>query len=166
MLQSAWVSEKRAAGYVMGLIGANGAGKTTAIQFLLGMRGFEVGEIELPGCRVPGPVALRQHSHGAADAVLGAVCRQRRDPLPLFIRFGYTRVSVLSGTLPRALVVYAVIRLHPHLSIESFHRWLSLAWAADVAAIAASAAITADQRRLRYSRPQRDDRTIRDQYPM
>jgi hypothetical protein len=37
-----------------------------------------------------------------------------------------------------------------------------------VAAIAAFAAvaITADQRRLRYSRPQRDDRTIRDQYPM
>jgi hypothetical protein len=86
----------------------------------------------------------------------------------LFIRFGYTRVSVLSGTLPLALVVYAVIRLHPHLSIESFHLWLSLAWAAGVAAIAASAAvaITADQRRLRYSRPQRDDRTIRDQYPM
>lgn len=31
------------------------------------------------------------------------------------IRFGYTRVSVLSGTLPLALVVYAVIRLHPHV---------------------------------------------------
>ena len=48
------------AGYVMGLIGANGAGKTTTIRCLLGMRGFETGEIELLGHRVPGPVALRQ----------------------------------------------------------------------------------------------------------
>lgn len=55
MLQSDWVGEKRAAGYVMGLIGANGADKTTAIRCLLGMRGFEAGEIELPGRRVPGP---------------------------------------------------------------------------------------------------------------
>ena len=55
MLQSDWVGEKRAAGYVMGLIGANGADKTTAIRCLLGMRGFEAGEIELLGRRVPGP---------------------------------------------------------------------------------------------------------------
>lgn len=47
-------------GYVMGLMGANGAGKTTTIRCLLGMRGFESGEIELLGHRVPGPVALRQ----------------------------------------------------------------------------------------------------------
>jgi ABC-type uncharacterized transport system ATPase subunit len=53
MLQSAWVGEKRA-GYVMGLIGANGAGKTTAIRCLLGRRGFEVGEIELLGPWYPG----------------------------------------------------------------------------------------------------------------
>jgi ABC-2 type transport system ATP-binding protein len=54
------VSFELPTGYVMGLIGANGAGKTTTIRCLLGMRGFETGEIELLGHRVPGPVALRQ----------------------------------------------------------------------------------------------------------
>lgn len=54
------VSFELPTGYVMGLIGANGAGKTTTIRCLLGMRGFEAGEIELLGHRVPGPVALRQ----------------------------------------------------------------------------------------------------------
>lgn len=47
-------------GYVMGLIGANGAGKTTAIRCLLGMRPIDTGEIDLLGHRMPGPVALRQ----------------------------------------------------------------------------------------------------------
>jgi ABC-2 type transport system ATP-binding protein len=47
-------------GYVMGLIGANGAGKTTIIRCLLGMRSIDRGEIELLGHRLPGPVALRQ----------------------------------------------------------------------------------------------------------
>jgi ABC-2 type transport system ATP-binding protein len=54
------VSFELPTGYVMGLIGANGAGKTTTIRCLLGMRGFETGEIELLGHQVPGPVALRQ----------------------------------------------------------------------------------------------------------
>ena len=54
------VSFELPTGYVMGLIGANGAGKTTTIQCLLGMRPIDVGEIELLGHRVPGPVALRQ----------------------------------------------------------------------------------------------------------
>jgi ABC-2 type transport system ATP-binding protein len=54
------VSFELPSGYVMGLIGANGAGKTTAIRCLLGMRAFEGGEIELLGGPVPGPVALRQ----------------------------------------------------------------------------------------------------------
>jgi ABC-2 type transport system ATP-binding protein len=54
------VSFELPTGYVMGLIGANGAGKTTTIRCLLGMRGFESGEIELLGQRVPGPVTLRQ----------------------------------------------------------------------------------------------------------
>jgi ABC-2 type transport system ATP-binding protein len=48
------------AGYVMGLIGANGAGKTTIIRCLLGMRPIDAGEIELLGHRSPAPVALRQ----------------------------------------------------------------------------------------------------------
>ena len=41
-------------------VGANGAGKTTAIRCLLGMRPIEIGEIELLGNPVPGPVSLRQ----------------------------------------------------------------------------------------------------------
>jgi ABC-2 type transport system ATP-binding protein len=47
-------------GYVMGLIGANGAGKTTIIRCLLGMLPFDTGEIEVLGHRSPGPVDLRQ----------------------------------------------------------------------------------------------------------
>ena len=54
------VSFELPTGYVMGLIGANGAGKTTIIRCLLGMRQIETGEIELLGHRVPGPVELRQ----------------------------------------------------------------------------------------------------------
>jgi hypothetical protein len=86
----------------------------------------------------------------------------------LLIRFGYTRISDRSTTLPLTLVVFAVVRQHPHLTIESVLPWLSLAWAVGVAAIVTSAAVamTADRRRVRYSRPQRDDRTIRDQYPI
>jgi ABC-2 type transport system ATP-binding protein len=54
------VSFELPAGFVMGLIGANGAGKTTIIRSLLGMRPIDAGEIELLGHRVPGPIALRQ----------------------------------------------------------------------------------------------------------
>src|SRR5690349_24611564 len=54
------VSFELPSGYVMGLIGANGAGKTTAIRCLLGMRKVEGGGIELLGHPVPGPIALRQ----------------------------------------------------------------------------------------------------------
>jgi ABC-2 type transport system ATP-binding protein len=54
------VSFELPTGYVMGLIGANGAGKTTIIRCLLGMRAIDAGEIELLGHRMPGPVALRQ----------------------------------------------------------------------------------------------------------
>jgi len=54
------VSFELPTGYVMGLIGANGAGKTTIIRCLLGMRTIDAGEIELLGHRVPAPVALRQ----------------------------------------------------------------------------------------------------------
>ena len=54
------VSFELPTGYVMGLMGANGAGKTTIIRCLLGMRQVDSGEIELLGHRVPGPVALRQ----------------------------------------------------------------------------------------------------------
>jgi hypothetical protein len=76
---------------------------------------------------------------------------------PLLIRFGYTRISALSTTLPLTLVVFAVVRLHPHLTVESVQPWLPLAWAAGMAAIVTSAAVamTADRQRVRLVRPQR-----------
>jgi ABC-2 family transporter protein len=66
---------------------------------------------------------------------------------PLFIRFGYTRISVLGTTLPLALVMLAIIKLH--LTIASIQIWLPLLWVAGVAAIATSTAVamTADRRR-------------------
>lgn len=54
------VSFELPTGYVMGLVGANGAGKTTIIRCLLGMREIDSGEIELLGHRVPAPADLRQ----------------------------------------------------------------------------------------------------------
>lgn len=87
---------------------------------------------------------------------------------PLFIRFGYTRISVLGTTLPLALVSLAIVRLHLTIvTTAPIQIWLPLLWVAGVAAIAASVAvaIAADQRRVRCSRPERDDRTSRDQYP-
>ena len=54
------VSFELPTGYVMGLVGANGAGKTTIIRCLLGMREVDTGEIELLGHRVPAPADLRQ----------------------------------------------------------------------------------------------------------
>lgn len=52
---------------------------------------------------------------------------------PLLIRFGYTRVSVLATTLPLALVILAVLRLHLHLSIASIQIWLPVLEVAGVA---------------------------------
>jgi hypothetical protein len=60
--------------------------------------------------------------------------------LPLLIRFGYTRVSLLATTVPLALIVLAAIRLH--LDLESIQHWLPFLWAAGAAAIATSAALT------------------------
>jgi hypothetical protein len=59
--------------------------------------------------------------------------------LPLLIRFGYTRISVLATTVPLALVMLAVMRVH--LDLESIQDWLPLFWAAGAAAIATSAAL-------------------------
>lgn len=72
---------------------------------------------------------------------------------PLLLRFGYTRVSILATTLPLAVVILAVLRLHLHVSIESVQVWLPLVWVAGVAAMAASVAvaITTDQQRGGYS---------------
>ena len=78
---------------------------------------------------------------------------------PLVIRFGYSRVSVLGTTLPLVVVVGTVYRLH--LTIPSNQVWLPFLWVAGAAAIVTSAAVamTADRRRVRYSRPKPDDRT-------
>jgi uncharacterized membrane protein YhaH (DUF805 family) len=86
---------------------------------------------------------------------------------PLLIRFGYTQVSILATTLPVALVMYAVLKLHVFSSIAAVQVWLPLIGGAGVAALVASVAVamTADQRRVRYGRPRRDDPTGRNQHP-
>jgi hypothetical protein len=67
--------------------------------------------------------------------------------LPLLIRFGYARISVLGTTMPLALVLLAVYRLH--LTITSVESWLPLLWAAGAAAIATSALLAAHASRPR-----------------
>jgi hypothetical protein len=67
--------------------------------------------------------------------------------LPLLIRFGYTRISLLATTVPLALVMVAVIRLH--LNLASIQDWLPLVWAAGAAALASSAALTLQASRQR-----------------
>ena len=68
---------------------------------------------------------------------------------PLFIRFGYSRVSLLSTFAPLALVMIAVTRLHlTVVSVSSLQHWLPVIWVAGAAAIVASAAtaVTLDRR--------------------
>jgi hypothetical protein len=81
---------------------------------------------------------------------------------PLLIRFGYTQVSVLATTLPVALVMYAVLKLHVFRSIAAVQVWLPLIGGAGVAAMVASVAVamTADQRRVRYGRPRREEKVV------
>lgn len=105
------VSFELPTGYVMGLIGANGAGKTTTIRCLLGMRGFDTGQIELLGHRVPGPVALRQeigvvldHTYLVGDWRLTEVERTLR---PFYSRWDgvrYRQLLAEFGLDPRAKV--------------------------------------------------------------
>jgi len=105
------VSFELPTGYVMGLIGANGAGKTTIIRCLLGMRPIDTGEIELLGQPVPGPVALRQdvgvvldHAFLVADWRLAEVERTLR---PFYDRWNGVRYRQLLdefGLDPRAKV--------------------------------------------------------------
>jgi ABC-2 type transport system ATP-binding protein len=105
------VSFELPTGYVMGLIGANGAGKTTIIRCLLGMRPIDTGQIELLGHRVPGPVALRQdvgvvldHTYLVGDWRLAEVERTLR---PFYDRWDGGRYRELLGEFgldPRARV--------------------------------------------------------------
>ncbi|HEY1486380.1 MAG TPA: ABC-2 transporter permease [Micromonosporaceae bacterium] len=81
---------------------------------------------------------------------------------PLLIRFGYTRVSVLGTTLPLAVVVGAVYKLH--LNLASTQTWLPpLLCAVGVVALVTSAAVatTADRQRVRRPGPIRDGRAVR-----
>jgi hypothetical protein len=73
--------------------------------------------------------------------------------LPLLIRFGYTRVSVLGTALPLAVVLGTVYKLH--LTVPSTQVWLPVLWIAGAVALMASAAIAvnADRRRMRSSGP-------------
>jgi hypothetical protein len=69
---------------------------------------------------------------------------------PLYLRFGYSRISLMSTFLPLALVMVAVTRLHLSLvSFATLQDWLPLIWPAGVAAVAVSVAVarTADHRR-------------------
>jgi len=71
---------------------------------------------------------------------------------PLYIRFGYTRTSMLSTSLPIVLVVMAIQRLH--LTFTPTPGWIALLGLAGVVAFVASLAVAmvADRRRVRHSR--------------
>lgn len=71
--------------------------------------------------------------------------------LPLLIRFGYARVSVLGTTVPMALVMVAVLRLH--LTVAWVHTWLPLLWLAGAALLAASATLATSLPATRPPRP-------------
>ena len=61
---------------------------------------------------------------------------------PLFIRFGYSRIGLMSTFLPLAVVMVALTRLH--LSIVSFatlQAWLPVIGVAGAAGLAASVAV-------------------------
>jgi len=69
---------------------------------------------------------------------------------PLFVRFGYSRISVLCTFLPLAVIMLAVTRLHLTIAtFASIQAWLPVLWVAGAAAIVGSAAVamTADHRR-------------------
>ncbi|WP_186382478.1 ABC transporter ATP-binding protein [Amycolatopsis rhizosphaerae] len=105
------VSFELPTGYVMGLIGTNGAGKTTSIRCLLGMQRIDTGEIDLLGHRMPGPVAVRQnigvvldHTYLVGDWRLAEVERALR---PFYDRWDGVRYRQLLGDFgldPRAKV--------------------------------------------------------------
>lgn len=58
---------------------------------------------------------------------------------PLLIRFGYARISILGTSLPLALVMVAVVRLH--LSLDTLTTWQAVLWAGAPLTLAASAAL-------------------------
>ena len=69
---------------------------------------------------------------------------------PLFVRFGYSRISVLCTFLPLAVIMLAITRLHLTIAtFASIQARLPVLWVAGAAAIVGSAAVamTADHRR-------------------
>nr|BFE55986.1 hypothetical protein GCM10020063_005120 [Dactylosporangium thailandense] len=84
---------------------------------------------------------LGGHALGIVLAVAwGMVAVNVAVQFPLFIRFGYTRISVLGTVPPLALVVIAVVRLRvPVAGIES---WVPLLWPIGAALIAVSVAVS------------------------
>lgn len=60
---------------------------------------------------------------------------------PLLLRYGYARISVLGTTVPLALVMLAVVRLH--LSVANIQAWMPFVWVGGAAVIAVSAALAA-----------------------
>lgn len=61
--------------------------------------------------------------------------------LPLLIRFGYARISVLGTTIPLAFIMLAAYKLH--LTLAGIQHWLPLLAATGAAAVVLSAALTA-----------------------
>jgi ABC-2 type transport system ATP-binding protein len=161
------VSFELPTGYVMGLIGANGAGKTTTIRCLLGMRGFQAGEIELLGHRVPGPVALRQdigvvldHTYLVGEWRLAEAERALR---PFYDRWDGARYRQLLGDfgldlrarvkdLSRGMAVKFMI------TVALSHQARLLVFAEPTSGL--DPAVAADRRRMRYGRPNRDDTSL------
>jgi hypothetical protein len=61
---------------------------------------------------------------------------------PLFIRFGYSTISLLSTFLPLGVVLMTVTKLHRSIvSFAALQGWLPLIWVAGAAAIVASVAV-------------------------
>lgn len=58
---------------------------------------------------------------------------------PLLIQFGYARASIMGTTLPLALVMVAVVRLH--LSVATIQTWQPFCWAAGPVVLALSATL-------------------------
>jgi hypothetical protein len=78
---------------------------------------------------------------------------------PLLIGFGYTRISILGTTLPLALIMLAIYKLH--VTISSIQIWLPVLWIAGVAAILTSAigAVAVDRwRAIQRTDTRRPDR--------
>jgi hypothetical protein len=61
---------------------------------------------------------------------------------PLFIRFGYSRISLMSTFLPIAVIMMALTRMHLRIvSFATLQEWLPVIWVAGAAVIGVSVAV-------------------------